>query len=145
MQSCSPTLDRKEVVGAWGRGPFENDPAADFVIDVQGATSFDVVRVGLLGATGTDGYLEVDEGSVAIAAAEVVAAARGNAAASLPEAVAIWLVDHAAEATADDVAAALAAIDRVSRDDSELRGLWEDVGDETWMQSVEDLRARLRG
>jgi hypothetical protein len=42
-----------------------------------------------------------------------------------------------------DAALALAALDRVLAEESELRELWADVDDDAWMEGVQDLRRRL--
>jgi hypothetical protein len=89
-------------------------------------------------------YLEAPEGSAALAAAEVVAAARGHPAALLPDEVTAWLRSNRAEVSQLDTALALSAVDRVLAEKSELRELWMDGGD-AWMEGVQDLRRRLMG
>jgi Domain of unknown function (DUF4259) len=42
-----------------------------------------------------------------------------------------------------DAALALAALDRVLTEESELRELWADVDHDAWMEGVQDLRRRL--
>ena len=42
-----------------------------------------------------------------------------------------------------DAALALAALDRVLTEESELRELWADVDHDAWMEGVQDLRHRL--
>ena len=60
-------------MGAWGAGPFENDDAMDWAIDLEESGDVGFV-VEALRAAESDGYLDAPEGSVTIAAAEVVAA-----------------------------------------------------------------------
>ena len=69
-------------MGAWGTGSFQNDSALDWYEDFRasGAIAVDAA----LSATVTEDYIEVDEGSAAIAAAEIVAACFGNAPSDVP-------------------------------------------------------------
>jgi Domain of unknown function (DUF4259) len=64
-------------MGAWGHGSFENDDAADWVheFELQGASAV-VPAQESVSKIPEDEYLEAPEASVAIAAAEIVAAAR---------------------------------------------------------------------
>ncbi len=66
-------------MGAWGYGPFENDDAMDFVGDLETATGTGHLST-ILYAISDDRteYVEAPESSVAIAAAEVVAALLGH-------------------------------------------------------------------
>lgn len=130
-------------MGAWGDGPFDNDDAADWVYELEAARDFNAVRTVLRSIAGASAYLEAPEGSVGIAAAEVVAAARTDASSTLPAAVAAWIADHAAEVTDDDVTLALTAVDRIVGADSELCELWAGADDGRWGLGVQRLRHRL--
>lgn len=89
-------------------------------------------------------YLDVDDGSPAIAAAEIVAAARGGSREGLPKQAATWLDVHAATVTAEDVELARRAVQRVFGENSELRSLWEGHGpDSAWHVRVRLLLQRL--
>ena len=123
-----------------GASAFENDDALDWVSHLEDG-AVDLVRASLA-ATKVD-YLESPDGSVAIAAAEVVAAAVGNPAASLPASVTRWVDAHGASVADADVVLALVALDRVTAENSELAELWAESDDHKWSQSVEDLRNRL--
>jgi hypothetical protein len=72
-------------MGAWGYLPFENDDALDWLDELEGGGA-DVVRGAL--AKAASGYVEVPEGSIAIAAADITAACQGNPSGDLPENVA---------------------------------------------------------
>lgn len=130
-------------VGSWGDGPFDNDDAADWVYELEAAHDFDAVRAVLRSVAGSAAYLESPGGSVGIAAAEVVAAARTPPPSTLPAAVVAWIAAHAAEVSDSDVTLALAAVDRVVGTDSELCELWEDARDGGWGRGVQQLRRRL--
>ena len=62
----------------WGSGSFENDDAQDFLGELESLT-VDGVKQKLSHAADHEGYLEAPESSVAVAAAEVVATAKGAA------------------------------------------------------------------
>ena len=127
-------------MGAWVASAFENDDALDWVSELEDG-AVDLVRAGLA-VTQVD-YLESPDGSVSIAAAEVVAAAVGNPAGSLPASVTRWVDAHGASVANAEVVLALAALDRVTAENSELAELWAESDDREWSQSVEDLRNRL--
>ncbi len=130
-------------MGAWSYEPFDNDDAADWVYDLEVAPDFGVVRGALQSVVDTSGYLEAVDGSVGIAAAEVVAAAHGQPNPSLPESVAAWASTHAVDVSDSERELAVAAVDRIAGDDSELPELWREVADGAWAQSVQNLRRRL--
>ncbi|GAA4199569.1 DUF4259 domain-containing protein [Actinocatenispora rupis] len=113
-------------MGAWDTGVFDNDGAGDLHAELLGAGPEDraeVLRSAF--ALPCEGYVEVDEGQRALAAAAVVSAARTGTdltaygrrvpAADLPA------------ATPELVALARAAVDRVLGADSEWRELWEEA------------------
>jgi hypothetical protein len=58
-------------------------------------------------------YLDAPEAEEAIAAAEVVAAATGQPAAQLPDAVRAWIASNPAALSANEAQLALSAVDRV--------------------------------
>jgi hypothetical protein len=130
-------------MGAWGAGTFENDDAMDWVVGLPNASGDAVLRQALSPAASTgDGYLEAPVCSIAIAAAEAVAAARGHPIASLPAEVAGW-AEKKPVIAADLVVLARAAMDRIVRE-SELKDLWDesDSADE-WRAAMTDLGKRL--
>jgi hypothetical protein len=130
-------------MGAWGAGSFENDDAMDWVVGLAEGSGDAVLRDALTPiATTDDRYLEAPECSIAVAAAEAVAAARGHANASLPDEVVGW-VRKKREVTGELVVLARSAVDRIAAK-SELRDLWDESDSaETWRAAMTDLRARL--
>jgi len=130
-------------MGAWGAGSFENDDAMDWVIGLAEGSGDAVLRDALTPlATTDDRYLEAPDCSIAVAAAEAVAAARGHANVSLPDEVVGW-VRKKPEVTGELVALARSAVDRIAAK-SELRDLWEESDSaEAWRAAMTDLRARL--
>ncbi len=144
-------------MGAWGAGSFENDIASDWAADLADGGDIDMVRDTLYTAAAcpAEEYLESDEGAEALAAAEVVAAAKGRPLGAIamgssgPHALA-WAKAHPAAGKADLVALALDALDRVEGAESELSELWAaelgaGAGSREWFGEVEDLRNRLAG
>jgi hypothetical protein len=129
-------------MGAWGSGSFENDDAMDWVTGLTDDSS-DAVREALAPiASVGDEYLQAPDCSIAIAAAEAVAAARGNPNDALPEEVAGWVAKKPVVAP-DLVELARAAVDRVLIN-SELKDLWdESATPDEWRQAMGDLRKRL--
>jgi hypothetical protein len=88
-------------------------------------------------------YLQVPECSNAVAAAEVVAALRGRAAAGLPNEVTGYVQRIGAPPPPKLVAAALRALGRI-RARSELRSLWaESSSRNDWQQGILELKSRL--
>lgn len=81
-------------MGAWGFQAFENDDALDWLEELE-AGGVEAVRHGLNAVV--DGYIDAPDGSVAVAAAEITAAAQGNPHGDLPEDVATWVTAHGAE------------------------------------------------
>jgi hypothetical protein len=129
-------------MGAWSHTSFGNDDASDFVYKVEGdgeaavANAFEAVN-----DLSAGDYLEAPDASVALAAAEFVAAKGGKPPADFPEgaaAVVPRIKDHLA-LKAD----AVKAVKRVL-ENSELRDLWAETGDfGAWRADVEGLLERL--
>lgn len=114
-------------MGAWGSGPFDNDGALDFVQSVEAADPdrrADTVRAALMSVVEGGGYLDIDDGSQAVAAAAVVAA--GVAGGSFAESVGApaSVRGGGIDLPADLPPLALRALDRVAGDDSEWSDLW---------------------
>ncbi|MEZ5939274.1 MAG: DUF4259 domain-containing protein [Hyphomonadaceae bacterium] len=129
-------------MGAWSHRSFDNDDALDFIEEVEAdgepavANAFEVVN-----HLGADDYLEAPDASVAVAAAELVAAALGKPLAGLPDEARALVPKIRTQKTLRGPA--LKAVTRVL-EDSELLGLWKESKDfEPWRESVSDLIGRL--
>ena len=129
-------------MGEWGVGPFDNDDAADWIDKLEEAPAISTVRRALDIATMR--YVEVREASVAVAAAQIVAAALGHPGPALPTRAAAWVKEHSTIVTDQDQTLAIAAVDRVLGDYSELRALWAESPDAGWNDQMQELRHRLR-
>ena len=129
-------------MGAWGTGPFENDDASDWVyaLEDQGIAA---VRDALTAATG-EGYLDLEVGAPAVAAAEVVAAMGAAPVDGLSDTVGS-AIGGLGPPDAALVGQALAAIGHV-RTTGELAELWAESDDDAaWQASLDDLARRLGG
>ena len=131
-------------MGAWGHESFANDSALDWLSAlVHGGPALLAEALDRVGSAAADEYLEVDESSAALAAAELVAAALGGGEDRLAQEALAWLKDHVHAARAIGAERARRAVERVFRD-SELRELWEENGEQTeWHAEVRELLERL--
>jgi len=130
-------------MGAWGVGTFENDDAGDWVYQLEEANDLDLVRGTLLAAADPEGYLDTPTCSMALAAAEVVAALAGRSAPDLPEEVRTWVGAHRLTLPPDLLALSVRALDQVAAG-SELKELWAESEESgTWVDRLQELRSRL--
>ena len=129
-------------MGAWGPGPFENDEAMDWVGELRRSEDPGYPLAVLRNLDGV-GPLAGRSAEIGIAAAEAVAASRGQSAEGVPTGVLEWL--RASGARADRAAAELAlrVIDAIEAD-SGLQLLWDEVDGSIWHAAMADLRRRLR-
>jgi hypothetical protein len=129
-------------MGAWANGPFDNDDALDFVDDLAEAPGWRTVVQALDHVTKQAGYLEAPEGSIAVAAAAIVAASVGD--------VTILPDNHRELKTAlgappeGVVALARSALARVVAPASELDELWQEGDDhDAWLAQIAALQSTL--
>jgi hypothetical protein len=126
----------------WGTGSFENEDAQNFLRQLS-TIGIDDLRSILALAADNDGYLEAPNCSVAVAAAEVVATAKGKPPQTVPREVAEWV--GKIEGTPSSAMSELTrrAVDRV-RTNSELKDLWlQAEGLNEWSAALRDLENRL--
>jgi len=134
------------LAGAWDTGSFDNDDALDWVWELVESKDLSIVSGPLRNAVNQSDYLEAPDASMAIAAAEVVAALRGKPSQALPPEVSDWVQKHQIEVSDDLVSTAREAIERVKLiDSSELAQLWSESDELTaaWYASLADLQKRL--
>lgn len=129
--------------GAWGEGSFENDDAADWVAEcVNSNGTAQLVRA--FDAVLKSDYIDSADGSAAIAAAEVVAAALGRPSAKLPPELRSWLQRQSLPAFAQLAPVASKVLVRIQDPKiSELQQLWAEGDGGKWRAAVADLSARL--
>ena len=133
--------------GAWDTGPFDNDDALDWVWELVESDDLSVVRSALFEAAQSRGYLEAPTASMAIAAAEVVAALKGKSREDLPAEVGDWIRENQQDVPEDVVAAARDAISRaMDGESSELAQLWSESGRlaDAWRSDLQNLLSRLK-
>jgi hypothetical protein len=133
-------------MGAWDAGPFDNDTAADFAGDLDDVAEHDRVAMicaVLMTAIETDGYLDLDDGAPAVAAAALVAS-------RLPGGEQLLSNNYGPEESIPDlppsvIPLAISAVDRVLGDNSELAALWAEgtQGPGRWQTSMQQLRTVL--
>lgn len=134
-------------MGAWGSQTFENDTALDWVADFVEIGELEMIQETLETAIeGDDEPVDVDVACEALAACEVLAHLNGKPGgehSTTPELDA-WIKGFRKKAPAALYKLAGKAIERVLDEESELRLLWEDAGDNGWIKDVKDLQARLK-
>jgi hypothetical protein len=131
-------------MGAWGKGPFENDDAMDLVAELEGADlSLLIDVVGEVADLSDVEALEAPTASRAVAAVAIVGALADGGKAGLPEAVVAW-IDAETRAVPNHLARkAGRALERVLRD-SELNELWSESAEyDAWKADIERLRVRF--
>jgi len=136
-------------MGAWGVGTFEDDTALDWIEEEYSAAGVEAVRSALQDVIDLEpgDYIEMDLGTAARAAAEIVALAF-DAGGEVGSDVAETVGEHSEQvAEHDDLPAlALVALARISGEASELAELWAESGDSSgWENAMADLTARLEG
>jgi hypothetical protein len=129
-------------VSRWGVGSFENDEAAGWLAKLGSITLDDLTKI-FLHAADNPGYLEAPDASVAVAAAEVIAALNDFPATGAPQEIVEWAKRNRQVSTSDITALAIRALDRVRRN-SELKDLWlEADGLNDWIAAIHELQTRL--
>ena len=137
----------QSLAGAWDIGPFDNDDALDWVWELSESKDLSVVSDALQAVSDSPGYLEAPTGSMAIAAAEVVAALRGNPRPQLPAEVSGWVSNFKGKVDDSLVESARQAIAAVKNvESSELAQLWSESGGvlEEWHTDLDSLSERLK-
>jgi hypothetical protein len=122
------------VVGTWDTGAFDNDAAADLLARLGDAAEVEqrteILREALDVVVANDDYLDYDDAAAGVAAAALVAHARGGLDPSALDTLALdTLVEGPLDIPDALVPLAAAALDRVVTGDSEWRELWAE-GDE---------------
>lgn len=133
------------VVGGHGVGSFQNADAQTWVAELVESDGADMVVTAIDDVNEGDpgGPVGSAEAAIAIAAAEVVAAARGKPRKDIPEAVRSWTKAKHLAHHYDLGRRARLAVERVL-EDSELADAWTETEDaDAWRADVEGLLARL--
>ena len=132
------------LAGAWGAGSFDNDDALDWVQSCTESKSATLIGAALHAAV-KPGALDASEGAAAVAAAELVASARGKPGKSVPKELSDWLQRQPKQEIARLSSTARKALARVKDPGaSELRQLWKESDDKQWVTVIDELDKRLR-
>lgn len=133
-------------MGTWEITNFGNDSAMDWVWDFSEDPTLSFLNKTILAVIEEDEYLDSDIATEALAALEVIAAAKGHPPADLPE-----------DITEDQLGALRPKIDQklidtcikvihriMAKQDNELFELWQEADQhEEWLNVEKDLLARL--
>jgi len=134
-------------MGAWSYESFGNDDAADWVAELEEHDDFGFVEAAIDAVIDAgDDDLEAPEASQAIAAAEVVARARGRFGTrdAASEAVDAWVERIQSVPPATVIDKARRALDRILTAPSELMELWQESDEsDAWQAAVKALRVRV--
>lgn len=126
-----------------GEASFQNDTALDWARDCAQRGSSEFLADALQSAINSE-FIERPDGETAVAAAEVIAAAGGQASAELPAELSTWLQQQPADSIAALLPQAREAIERVKdRKVSELSQNWSEQKGSQWSRRVAELEARL--
>jgi hypothetical protein len=135
-------------MGAWGAGNFENDDAMDWVIDFESARDLEIIQNALEAVIQSAGdYVDAWEASVALAAAEVVAALLRKPHPKLPDEVVGWVSQqHGKSLVVENliIEQAMRALSIIAAE-SELKELWEETDEfDLWQAEITGLHGRLQ-
>lgn len=135
-------------MGAWGTGVFDNDTACDWAFSLEGSNDLSVVEATLekVLATGSE-YLEAPDSEEGLAAVEVVARLQGNFGEknSYTEPVDSWVDKNKIKVPPELATKALATIERILSEPSEIVELWKESGEfDAWKSNIENLKSRIR-
>lgn len=136
-------------MGAWGSGIFENDTASDWAFGLEGVADTSLIddTFGKVLSVG-GANLEAPDAEEGLAAAEAVARMKGKWGVrdAYTEPMDEWIETTKLTPTEDLVHKAVAVVDRVLSEPSELLELWAETDElETWKTTLADLRTRLLG
>jgi hypothetical protein len=126
----------------WGTGSFENEDAQSFLGALKSKDPAELKTL-LARAAESQDYLNGQESSIVIAAAEVVATAKGNPPENVPSQVAQFVETNGGEPSDEMNELARKAVEKV-RTNSELKDLWlEADGLNEWSAALRELERRL--
>ena len=137
-------------MGAWGEGAFDNDTAADWSWEFENAdlaAGLRLITGALSAAAQADdaAYLDADDGTRAVAAAELVASINDQPIAESPynETARQWIARVHPSSDLSLTNLARRAISRVTTENSELAQLWDETGSSSWRSAMNELLDKL--
>jgi hypothetical protein len=132
-------------MGAWSPHSFGNNEALDWLNDLIDEHDIYFIHntLEIIAEFPCGDKPEAWDCCCALAAAEMVAAAKGRPGASTPQEALEWIDAYAFQADEEALELARKAVARIEKD-SWLRDEWEESGDSSgWYQALADLRSRL--
>jgi hypothetical protein len=138
-------------MGAWGEGAFDNDDAADWSWEFENADLTAGLRLvtdalSAIAAQADDAaYLDQRDGTLAVAAAELVASMNGQPIDESPynETARQWIARVRPSTDAALTNLARRSVFRVTSQNSELAQLWDEAGSSSWRSAMSGLRDKL--
>jgi hypothetical protein len=126
----------------WGTGNFENEDAQAFLAAL--ATKQPIELKEILAHAEQEDYLTAPDASAAVAAAEVVASAKGSPSDAAPKEIQDWISNIEGAPSDEMIELAHRAVNKI-RMNSELKDLWlQAEGLNEWSASLRDLEERLQ-
>lgn len=135
----------RAVAGHWGADTIANDGASDFLGEIIQSSSTEPIRTALNSVSTARSYLDDEQSSRALAAAELAAAMVGYPSRMLPAPCKEWATLHSKGADSSLIQAAIKAVERIA-ENSETRDLIQEGGERNlreWQANIAGLRARL--
>ena len=131
-------------MGAWGTGIFEDDSTLDWFADLEDARKPLSFLAECLDITGID-YLEYDNCAGVLGAAAIIDGLLHGAPTDSPESVMEWIASNKSLNVAKLVPNAIASLDAVVGENSELNELWSENEElyPKWKADITALRTRL--
>jgi hypothetical protein len=135
-------------VGTWGIEPFENDDASDWAWELEEGDLRSQLFAAVAAAADwpADELMETAEGANAVAAAQVIAHLLGREPLTHTEELTAVLEARKFTPYAELIQEALAALERVQAEQSELEANWQESEDYAeWKASLVRIRGALAG
>lgn len=133
-------------MGSWDVSPFGNDEAREWLAELMLGSSTEPVFRALVAAAKIkpDEFFETQECERTVAAAEIVAAARGVAGPDTPDELKKWLAKYKLVAGDQIAQVAIKVLARIITN-SELKQVWDDTdSSQDWYTTVSDIQTRLK-
>jgi hypothetical protein len=133
-------------MGTWGIRTFENDDASDWAADLQQSKGNSLLKSSLGGKHVEGSYLEAPECVRILCAGEVILGITAKPRPSIPEDVVSWIAAHKELHVGNLVPLAVAGVQEVLSNDSELNELWAENEEDysRWKQDVTGLWNALK-
>jgi hypothetical protein len=131
-------------MGAWGTGIFEDDSMLDWLFDLEDANKPVAFLAECLDIDGID-YLEYDNCAGVLGASAIIDGLLNGAPADSPESMMEWIASHKSLKVAKLVPNAIASLDAVISENSELNELWSENQElyPKWKADITALRDRI--